>query len=249
MDGWTNATPNPYRFGGAWGYITDTPGSGLLQLGHRYYWPELGRFIQQDPIGDGVNWYAYAGNNPLTGIDPEGLVRADDVYDALGNFLGGATDTLSFGLAAPLRRAFGVREAPDPCSGWYTGGKWTGVGLGIAAGGVGIARGIAGLGSRTLFRAVGEAELADIEAMGVYRIAGNAMEYYKPFFGSAKEALKYAALMQEAGYGEFTITSGRFSTGILTVSGDVGGEGFAYYIPEWALPTGPVSIIGPAPVP
>ena len=27
--------PNPYRFGGAWGYITDP--SGLLQLGARFY--------------------------------------------------------------------------------------------------------------------------------------------------------------------------------------------------------------------
>jgi RHS repeat-associated protein len=55
MDGWTNQTPNPYRFGGAWGYTTDTPGSGLLQLGQRFYWREVGRFIQQDSIGDGMN--------------------------------------------------------------------------------------------------------------------------------------------------------------------------------------------------
>jgi RHS repeat-associated protein len=73
MGGWANPTQNPYRFGGAWGYITDTPGSGLLQLGTRWYWPEVGRFIQQDPAGDGVNWYAYVDDNPVTGIDPEGL--------------------------------------------------------------------------------------------------------------------------------------------------------------------------------
>ena len=69
----TGSTPNPYRFGGAWGYITDTPGSGLLQLGARFYWPEVGRFIQQDPIGEGINWYAYVGNNPLVWVDPDGL--------------------------------------------------------------------------------------------------------------------------------------------------------------------------------
>jgi len=50
----TGSTPNPYRFGAAWGYITDP--SGFLQLGARYYWPEVGRFISQDPIGDGMNW-------------------------------------------------------------------------------------------------------------------------------------------------------------------------------------------------
>jgi len=71
MGGW-GSTQNPYRFGAAWGYITDTPGSGLLQLGARYYWPELGRFVQQDPEGDEVNLYVYAANQPLTHIDPEG---------------------------------------------------------------------------------------------------------------------------------------------------------------------------------
>ena len=30
---------NPYRFGGAWGYITNP--SGMLQLGARYYWPKV----------------------------------------------------------------------------------------------------------------------------------------------------------------------------------------------------------------
>ena len=76
----SGTTPNPYRGvypersrrGGAWGYITDP--SGMLQLGARYYWPEIGRFISQDPIGEGGSWYAYAGSNPLTHIDPTGEV-------------------------------------------------------------------------------------------------------------------------------------------------------------------------------
>jgi uncharacterized protein RhaS with RHS repeats len=47
-------------------------GSGLLQLGARFCWPEIGRFITQDPVGDGMNWYGYAGNNPVVYVDPEG---------------------------------------------------------------------------------------------------------------------------------------------------------------------------------
>jgi uncharacterized protein RhaS with RHS repeats len=47
----SGTTPNPYRFGAAWGYLTETPGSGLLRLGARFHWPEVGRFIQQDPKG------------------------------------------------------------------------------------------------------------------------------------------------------------------------------------------------------
>ena len=65
------STANPYKYGGAWGYITDP--SGMLQLGHRFYWPEVGRFVGQDPIGDGVNWYAYVGGDPSVAVDPPGL--------------------------------------------------------------------------------------------------------------------------------------------------------------------------------
>jgi RHS repeat-associated protein len=65
------SAPNWHRYGGEWGYKTDP--SGLLQLGARWYWPEIGRFISQDPIGSGTNWYAYVGNNPVTWVDPTGL--------------------------------------------------------------------------------------------------------------------------------------------------------------------------------
>jgi len=88
--GWQNVT-NPFRYGGTWGYITDTPGSGLLQLGHRYYWPEVGRFVQQDPMGDGMNWYAYVGNNPVVWVDPEGFGVLDTLkkpFEAVGAWIG-----------------------------------------------------------------------------------------------------------------------------------------------------------------
>ncbi|MFB3883451.1 MAG: RHS repeat-associated core domain-containing protein [Armatimonadota bacterium] len=68
----TGGTPNRYRFGGAWGYMNGV--SGLQQLGARYYWPEIGRFISQDPIGDGMNWYGYAEGNPVVWVDPTGLI-------------------------------------------------------------------------------------------------------------------------------------------------------------------------------
>jgi RHS repeat-associated protein len=66
----SGTTPNPYRYGAAWGYITDP--SGMLQLGARFYWPELGRFVSQDPIRHHRNWYLYADNLPVNRIDPTG---------------------------------------------------------------------------------------------------------------------------------------------------------------------------------
>jgi uncharacterized protein RhaS with RHS repeats len=41
----------------------------------RYYSPELRRFINADPIrfAGGMNWYGYAGGNPIRFADPDGL--------------------------------------------------------------------------------------------------------------------------------------------------------------------------------
>ncbi|MFC1795895.1 RHS repeat-associated core domain-containing protein [Pseudomonadota bacterium] len=57
--------------------------SGLHYNYFRYYSPELGRYIQSDPIGlaGGVNAYAYVGGNPANYSDSMGLV-VDTVADA-----------------------------------------------------------------------------------------------------------------------------------------------------------------------
>lgn len=50
-------------------------GGGYVYLRNRWYDPQTGRFLSQDPIGlaGGVNLYAYAGNNPASFSDPFGL--------------------------------------------------------------------------------------------------------------------------------------------------------------------------------
>ncbi|NOX26890.1 MAG: RHS repeat-associated core domain-containing protein [Gammaproteobacteria bacterium] len=44
---------------------------------HRYYDPELGRYITSDPIGlmAGLNTYSYVEQNPLYYYDPDGLAK------------------------------------------------------------------------------------------------------------------------------------------------------------------------------
>ena len=53
--------------------------TGLYYYRARYYNPHIGRFMQTDPVGygNGMNWYAYCGNNPLNFADPSGLASFD----------------------------------------------------------------------------------------------------------------------------------------------------------------------------
>src|ERR1700730_17029859 len=62
---------------------------GLYDLRNRFYSPDIGRFLQADPIGfggDATNLYRYCGNNPLSGADPTGLFYVN--YSQLGIGLG-----------------------------------------------------------------------------------------------------------------------------------------------------------------
>ena len=49
--------------------------TGLYYYRARYYDPEVGRFMSEDPIGfsGGINFYRYVSNNPINFIDPFGL--------------------------------------------------------------------------------------------------------------------------------------------------------------------------------
>lgn len=52
--------------------------SGLIYLRNRYYDSESGRFITEDPIRDGINWYAYCSGNPVMFEDYIGLRTEED---------------------------------------------------------------------------------------------------------------------------------------------------------------------------
>jgi RHS repeat-associated protein len=47
--------------------------TGLQLKGERWYSPDLGRFVSEDPIQDGTNWFLFAGNDPVNYADPSGL--------------------------------------------------------------------------------------------------------------------------------------------------------------------------------
>jgi RHS repeat-associated protein len=49
--------------------------TGLYYYKARYYDPQQGRFISEDPtgLGEDINMYRYVGNNPISNTDPTGL--------------------------------------------------------------------------------------------------------------------------------------------------------------------------------
>lgn len=68
--------------------------TGLNYNLFRYYAPECGRFISQDPIGlaGGLNLYAYAPNT-LRWIDPWGLATVDAIFEMAGQVFTGVNPT------------------------------------------------------------------------------------------------------------------------------------------------------------
>ena len=91
---------NPFRYRGYY-YDAET---GLYYLNSRYYDPSIGRFINADDISyiqptdiNGLNLYAYCGNNPVMYTDPDGKSWSS-FWNSVGNwfknnwqwFVGGA---------------------------------------------------------------------------------------------------------------------------------------------------------------
>ncbi len=68
---------NPFRYVGQHGVMDEQ--NGLFFMRARYYDPEMGRFINKDPIGmkGGLNLYAYP-QNPIVYLDASGLLHNKD---------------------------------------------------------------------------------------------------------------------------------------------------------------------------
>jgi RHS repeat-associated protein len=64
---------NPFQYAGR-----ENDGTGVYYNRARYYVPEWGRFMSEDPLGfaGGLNRYTYADNNPLAATDPLGFALA-----------------------------------------------------------------------------------------------------------------------------------------------------------------------------
>jgi RHS repeat-associated protein len=71
-------TPNPLRY---MARALDAA-TGLYYVRNRWYDPQVGRFVSEDPIGllGGINLYEYAAGNPVMFRDPTGLCHDGGAY-------------------------------------------------------------------------------------------------------------------------------------------------------------------------
>jgi RHS repeat-associated protein len=112
---------NPNPASGGLGYNVRFAGqyrdveSGVVYNGMRDYLPATGRYLQADPIGlrGGLARYGYAVGNPLSWIDPSGLVGFD------GAFWGHMAEVVHDG-AIRLGARFGAYGVA------FVGGYWVG---------------------------------------------------------------------------------------------------------------------------
>ncbi|MFM9926241.1 RHS repeat-associated core domain-containing protein [Variovorax sp. H27-G14] len=92
--------------------------SGLFYNGFRTYSPTTGRYTQGDPIGldGGWNRFGYAGANPLSYVDPDGLQRSrmlrpyeNQIFEAGGGVGGGRSIFGGGGRASGSRAGGGAK--------------------------------------------------------------------------------------------------------------------------------------------
>ena len=113
------ATKNPFRYRGYY-YDVET---GLYYLKTRYYDPVVGRFITIDDVSylapdtiNGLNLYAYCGNNPVMRVDHEGTSWWSDFWNStIGKIVGtvlvvvavAAVSILTAGVGTAISGALG----------------------------------------------------------------------------------------------------------------------------------------------
>lgn len=121
---------NPFKFGGRFGMMDE--GNGLVYARARYYSPELGRFLNKDPLrgdlkdGQSLNRFIYALNNPINMFDANGMkpeftskqksfledsivaISSDIVNKYIDNL--GSAASIAYG---PAMEVYTIRNNPD----------------------------------------------------------------------------------------------------------------------------------------
>ncbi len=109
----------------------------LQHLGYRWYQPDIGRFVQRDPIGlaGGINLYVYCNNESLACVDPQGLGPFKWIYTGKWNATDEEYDTALTGAAEYL---CGGKQSNATRATQAAAGTAVGVGVTRVGGGRGV---------------------------------------------------------------------------------------------------------------
>jgi RHS repeat-associated protein len=125
-DAWGNPDAGASEAGYAFTGREWDPEIGLYYYRARYYNPQLGRFISEDPIGmaGGLNAFAYTNNRPTIATDPSGLrIKVNVAYNFPPNLNDPTAPdhgahTRDFWVRGKLSAVCSLREGKSPSYGF-----------------------------------------------------------------------------------------------------------------------------------
>jgi len=82
--------------------------SGLTYMRARYYEPNSGRFVSEDPGSHGVNWFVYCSNDPVNRVDQTGK---GEFWDAIGLAMMAALAAFAVTLGMTQKPAAALKAA------------------------------------------------------------------------------------------------------------------------------------------